>query len=168
MRNWMLAGFSACALCASATVREVDPVNGTDDVDSPVWATLSFAVEHADAGDEIVLAKGSHRFTEVTLVVEKAVTIRGAGEAWETAIDGQYGGNVNNRHHLELAAAGAVLHSLSVTNCYDGTIATLKVSADAIVSNVAFSAINVYSAGALQMSAGLATHCWISNCAARN
>jgi len=160
---------------AGAATYYVDGVGGQDDAShggtpENAWKTLSYALASPLVfdGDEIVLLKGSHRFTEETLKVEKAVTIRGAGEAWETSIDGQYSGNVNNRHHLELTAAGAVLHSLSVTNCYDGTIATLKVSADAIVSNVIFSAINIYAAGALQMSEGLATHCWIRDCSARN
>jgi len=86
------AAATLSALTAAATVRHVDYENGADSGDAtsaPSWKTLAYAVANADAGDEIVLAKGTHVMAS-DITVDKALSIHGAGEMDETTVDANH------------------------------------------------------------------------------
>lgn len=81
----VLLALSVVCVHANAATRNVDYASGTDDTSASPWKTLKFAVDNADAGDEIVLAKGVHPLS-ANVSVAKPLTIRGEGENWETLV----------------------------------------------------------------------------------
>ena len=126
---------------------------------------LKNAVDNAQGGEEIVMAKTT--FVQTSgLTVKQAITLRGAGENWETVIDG------NKAQNMSVSAAGAKLYNFTITNMggqWAGA-AGLSLSGNSIVSNVVVRQIGNKWVGAsdgtrfpLTVSAGLVTHCWITN-----
>lgn len=128
-------------------------------------AELTDALANASDGDEIVMAKTTF-VLEAQLKVTKAVTLRGEGENWETVIDGN--GAIDG---MSLTATGAKLHNFTLTNCggmWAGS-AGINMSNASTISNVVFRGIGNQWTGnqgtrfPLTASAGLVTHCWITN-----
>ena len=100
-------------------------------------AELTDALAKASDGDEIVMAKRTF-VLEAQLKVTRAVTLRGAGENWETVIDGN--GSVDG---MALTAVGAKLHNFTLTNCggmWAGS-AGVNMSSASTISNVVFRGI---------------------------
>ena len=126
---------------------------------------LKNAVDNAQGGEEIVMAKTTFVQTSA-LTVKQAITLRGAGENWETVIDG------NKAQNMSVTAAGAKLHNFTITNMggqWAGT-AGINMKADSTISNLVVRQIGNLWTGAsdgtrfpLAVSAGLVTHCWITN-----
>ena len=128
------------------------------------YSDISVAIDAANAGDIVLLDKTTFALT-TPIYINKAITVCGAGENWETVLDGE-----NKDTTIDITAAGALLHSLTYTRigtAYASSLG-LKMSANSIVSNVvARQNGNAYKTGncryPMQISAGLVTHCWITN-----
>lgn len=111
--------FILCAFGADAAVTHyVDYNTGVDGVGEPVFKTLAYAVAQATAGDEIVLARGTH-VLKASVSVTKQLTIRGAGENWETLV-------VSDQTYRTLSFSGASTGSL----VHNLTLAGSKSTAD--------------------------------------
>ena len=144
---------------------------GVDDIQtrdgrSPetAWKTLGFAISSAEAGSMVVLTKGVHEF-KASVILDKALTIRGDGENWETVLDGK----VSDNGKLTVSVDGALFHDFTfyrVGGPY-ANVMTLNLSGNSVLSNVVFSStqLNTPQNGRLPIKAskGLITHCWITN-----
>jgi len=146
---------------AGAQSYYVDSASGNDANDgmtpATAWKTLAFANESPMTvdGDEIVLARGLHPLT-VSVLVAKAVTIRGAGAPEETQIDGGA-----KDVGLTLHVPGATLRDLTVQNLKCSNNAPLSTSDGTVVSNCILTALCRDYAYDVVMSGGLVTGCRI-------
>ena len=139
-----------------------DAASGTEETP---WKTLMHALAAESGvqdGDEIVLSKGVHLLTD-NLTVDRAVTIRGAGENWETTLDADH-----KQYSVFLTVDGARIESLTFYRLGGGNYHAdyVKVTADAVVSNVVFTSCGWEtgsSSSLLTLTAGLATCCYLTN-----
>lgn len=131
--------------------------SGTDK--SAPFATITNAIAKAEAGDTVMLLKGTHKITSI-IDVNKAITVCGEGRNDEVIIDGQGQG-----YYINVPKDGALLHSFSFINMFksssDGAIKLASVS---VVSNLVARNNNVTGARHLiHAKKGLVTHCWVTN-----
>lgn len=130
---------------------------GTDK--SAPFATITNAIAKAEAGDTVMLLKGTHKITS-TIAVTNAITVCGEGRNDEVIIDGQSQG-----YKINVSKNGALLHSFSFINMFksssDGAIKLTSVS---VVSNLVARNNNVGGARfPIYATKGLVTHCWVTN-----
>ena len=151
----------------------VDYAKGSDRYDGMTeekpWKSVSAAMNQSllVEGDEIVLKRGTHAL-DGPILLSKAITLRGEGENWETVLDGN-----NGQRYLRITADDAVVHSLTLyRNANNYTVPqSIDMSGDSIVSNVvvwgncnAYASQASYGSGRpVYASAGLLTHCWVTN-----
>ena len=149
---------------AGMTTYYVDMKNGNESnsgtARTEAWKDPILAVRRTAvlAGDEIVFVKGEHPFTDACLEISKPITVRGEGGRDETLIKGTRSGSIS------LTADGARLHSLTLKG-FETTGSTVGVSADAVASNLVLTGQHNYNGRAIGVSAGLVTHCWVTNSA---
>jgi len=164
MKHFYSALLAVCALGAFGSTYYVDYASGVDDgehggSDAAPWKTLAYALasESVVDGDELVLAKGNHDFSE-TLTVDKALTIRGTGTPTETV--------VRNGRRFVVSAAGALVHSISLVNVKINNSASVELSGNSSISNVVISNVGGENSSGFKQTAGVFSHSAITNCPA--
>lgn len=133
---------------------------GTDK--SAPFATITNAIAKAEAGDTVMLLKGTHKITS-NIAVNKAITVCGEGHNDEVIIDGQSQG-----YDIKVSVGGALLHSFSFINMFKGTSAgAIELTSVSVVSNLVARNNNAHGARyPIYATKGLVTHCWVTNNAA--
>ena len=109
LRTAAMAAVLLAALAAQATVRHVDFATGADSGDGATgtpWKTLKYAAQNADAGDEIVLASGTHTISS-DITIDKALVIHGTGAMDDTILDANHG-----KYTITISAADASIGNL--------------------------------------------------------
>ena len=130
------------------------------------YSSIQAAIDAASAGDAVLLDKTTFS-VRTEIQVNKAITLGGVGENWETVLDGE---NANN-NILKISVPGATVHSLTYTRCgikWANKLG-LEMTADSMVSNVVARengnamADNTQGRYVMNVSAGFVTHCCITN-----
>ena len=128
------------------------------------YASINDALAAANAGDTVILDKTTFVMTN-SFTISKAITFCGAGENWETVIDGQ-----NNGRTFTISAEGAFVHSFTFMRMggqYSASLGLTMNKASVVSNVVARQNGNKWTSGnaryPLNVSAGLVTHCWITN-----
>lgn len=130
------------------------------------YSSIQDAIDAASAGDTVMLDKTTFS-VKTEIQVNKAITLCGIGENWETVLDGE---NANN-NILKISVAGATVHSLTYIRCgikWANKIG-LEMTANSMVSNVVARgngndmADNTQGRYVMNVSAGFVTHCCITN-----
>ena len=131
--------------------------SGTDK--SAPFATITNAIAKAEAGDTVMLLKGTHKITS-TIAVNKAITVCGEGHNDEVIIDGRKQG-----YQINVSEDGALLHSFSFINMFKSSSAgAIKLTSVSVVSNLVARNNNVDGARyPIYATKGLVTHCWVTN-----
>lgn len=131
--------------------------SGTDK--SAPFATITNAIAKAEAGDTVMLLKGTHKITSI-IEVNKAITVCGEGRNDEVIIDGQSQG-----YQINVSKDGALLHSFSFINMFKSTsTGAIKLAGVSVVSNLVARNNNVTGARhPIYATKGLVTHCWVTN-----
>ncbi len=131
--------------------------SGTDK--SAPFATITNAIAKAEAGDTVMLLKGTHKITSA-IAVNKAITVCGEGRNDEVIIDGQSKG-----YQINVSVGGALLHSFSFINMFKSTSeGAIKLTSVSVVSNLVARNNNVGGARfPIYATKGLVTHCWVTN-----
>ena len=150
-----------------STARYVDFRSGVDDEEhsseTAPWKTLAYAVAQANEGDELVLAKGVHEIAS-DIIIEKRLTIRGAGRSDETTLDAKHN---SNKYSFKVVADGCLLHDFTLYRLgaiYQNEVFQLK--SDSVVSNVAFTACGNNTGNNqwfVLADKGLITCCYVTN-----
>jgi len=76
------------------------------------YPDIQTAITAASANDTVLLDKTTFTLT-AAIEVNKAITLCGAGENWETVLDG----NKGDWQILNVTVANATVHSLTCTGC---------------------------------------------------
>lgn len=131
--------------------------SGTDK--TAPFATITNAIARAEAGDTVMLLKGTHKITSA-IAVNKAITVCGEGRNDEVIIDGQSKG-----YQINVSVGGALLHSFSFINMFKSTSdGAIKLTGVSVVSNLVARNNNVTGARhPIYATKGLVTHCWVTN-----
>lgn len=131
--------------------------SGTDK--SAPFATITNAIAKTEAGDTVMLLKGTHKITSA-IAVNKAITVCGEGRNDEVIIDGQSKG-----YDIKVSVGGALLHSFSFINMFKSTSeGAIELTGVSVVSNLVARNNNVGGARfPIYATKGLVTHCWVTN-----
>ena len=173
MRTLALA--TGCVVLFMSAMADTIYVSPTGDGTAPHrgfatgYASINDALEAANVGDTLILDKTIFTLTGKVLI-DKAITVCGVGENWETVLDGE-----NQNCQIQITADGALVHTLTYTRIGDSYTDNLglKMSGASVVSNVvARGNGNDHTSGnarfPMVISKGLVTHCWITNNIAPN
>lgn len=163
--------FALIAVAMTSLAETTYYVSPTGDGSNPTagfatgYTDIQTAINAAADGDTVVLDRATFVLT-AALTVNKAITLRGAGENWETVLNG------NKAQSMSVSVAGALLHNFTITNMggqWSGS-AGITMSKDSIISNIVARQVGNLWTGAgdgtrfpLTIKAGLLTHSWVTN-----